>query len=140
WTAASEGIAFQILRADVDLDGALNFGHHVDGGEGSLASRVGIERTDADEAVDPAFALEIAIGEIARDVERRTANTGRVIAQLIDDLRLVTMPLSPPGVHAQKHLRPVTGFGAACTGLDSQVGGARVLGTAQHGLPLEIAS
>ena len=83
--------------------------------------------------------LQLTVGKIADHVQRGAANAGLVVAQLVDDLDLVAVPLGPAGVQAQEHLRPVARLGAAGARLDAQVGVAGVVGTAQHRLHLEIA-
>ena len=137
--AAAKGVALQVLRPHVDLDGALDLGHDIDGGERRLPAGVGIEGADAHEPVYAAFTLQMAISKIADHVQRGAANAGLVVAQLVDNFDLVAVPLGPAGVQAQEHLRPVARLGAAGAGLDAQVGVAGILGTAQHRLHLEVA-
>ena len=48
------------------------------------------------------------------------------------------MPLRPARVHAQEHLGPITGLGAARSRLDADIGVARIVRPAQHRLQFEV--
>src|SRR5438876_5998728 len=83
--AAAEGLAFQLVGADLDLDVAVDFGHDIHGGERRLPASVGVERADADQPMDARFALQMAVGVVANDAQGRAADTRFLIAQLIDE-------------------------------------------------------
>src|SRR5262249_2153624 len=66
--------------------------------------------------------LEVAVGVLAGDLERRRLDAGLVAREEVDDLDLVAAPLGPARVHAEQHLRPVLGLGAAGPGVDREDG------------------
>src|SRR5438876_11740257 len=103
--AGPKRISFQLVGADFNLNSAFDFGHHVDGCKRSVPPRIGIERTDADEAMDASFTLQMAISEVSDNMKRSATNTRFVVAQFIDDLSLTTMPLGPARIHSEEHLR-----------------------------------
>ena len=60
--AGAVGIDLEVDVADFDIDGVVDFWDDVDAAEGRVAPALGVEWGDADETVDPAFVLEVAVG------------------------------------------------------------------------------
>ena len=87
-----------------------------------MAAAGSIEGRDADQAVDAAFALQETEGVRARDAQGHALDAGFITGKIVQLLHGEMAPGSPAGVHAQQHLRPVLGFGAARTGVDLQDG------------------
>src|SRR5205823_13231564 len=111
---------------------------HVDRGQGGMSPLVGVERTDADEAVHAAFALQVPVSIITDDAQSGAADASLLVAQLVDQLRLKAVPLGPAGIEAQEHLRPIAGFGSSRARLNLEEGVAGVLRTAKHGPQFKI--
>jgi len=63
-----------------------------------LSAGVGIEGTDADEAVDAGFGLEIAECVIADDAQGGIADAGFFVAQFVEEFDLEAMSFGPAGV------------------------------------------
>ena len=125
--AAPEDVALQLVVAEHDVDRVVDLGQDVDRGERRLPLVGGAERADPDQAVDPRLALEVAVGVLALDVDRRRLDAGDVPLLAVDDLGLVPLRLGPHQVHAQEHLGPVARLGAAGPGVDRDVGVAVVV-------------
>ena len=126
FAAGAVGVDFEIVIADFDFDVFLSVGCDVDGGEGGVALFGGVEGGDADEAMDAAFGLEEAVGVFAHDFEGSGADADFVALHVVDDLDFAAVAFGPALVHAEEHVGPVAGFGAAGTGVDGEVGVAAV--------------
>src|SRR5262249_3095263 len=98
--SAAEGVAFQVFRAAVNLARDLDPRDHLDSREGGMAPCVGIKRTDADQAIDAGLALKMAVRVVADHAQCRTADAGFIIAQLVNDFRLVAVLLCPTAIKA----------------------------------------
>ena len=99
----------------------------------------GVERRDAHQPVDAGLALEVPVGVVAGDLEGRRLDPGLVAGQQVHDLDLVAAPLRPARVHAEQHLRPVLGLGAAGPGVDRDDGVLPVVLAREHDGQLELA-
>ena len=84
------------------------------------------------------LALEMAVGVLAGDLDRRRLDAGLLAGQQVDHLGLEARPLAPAQVHAHEHLRPVLRFGAAGAGMNGQDRGLGVVRARQHDLELEL--
>ncbi len=78
-----------------------------------------IERRDADEPVDAAFALEQPVRVVATDEERDRLEARLLGGRLLGDLCGKSLCVRPAQIHARKHLRPVGGVDAAGAGVVS---------------------
>lgn len=130
--AGAVGVDFEIVVADFNFDVFFGVGCDVDGGEGGMAFFGGVERGNADEAVNAAFGLKETIGVFAHDFEGSGADTDFITFHVIDDLHLAAVAFSPALVHAEEHVGPIAGFGAACSGVHGEVGVAAVERTRKH--------
>ena len=68
-----------------------------------------------------AFGLEVAVGVLAFDENRRRLDAGLLARMMVDHLDLEAVPLAPARVHAQQHLGPVLALGAAGAGIDLDI-------------------
>ena len=87
-----------------------------------MAARRAVIGADADEAVDAAFCLGIAIGALALDVQRRRLDPGLLARLIFDRLDLEAAPLGPAAIHAEQHFGPVLALGPARAGVDFEIG------------------
>ncbi len=131
-------VGAQVGGIDVDLDVVVDLGADEHRGERGMPAVVGIERRFAHQAVHADFGLQPAVGVIALDPEGGALDAGHVAAADFHQLGLPAAALAPAQVHAQQHLGPVLGFGAAGAGLDvdEAVGGVELAG--EHALELEL--
>ena len=72
------GIDAEVLLVDLDVDLVLDLGESVDGGERGVAARVGVERGDADEAVNAALGAHVAVHEFAGHFQHGALDAGFV--------------------------------------------------------------
>src|SRR5690606_8834251 len=93
--AGAHGVDLEVLLLDLDLDVVVDIRHDVDGREGGVAPRVGIEGADADEAVDAVPRLQKAVRERAADRDRRILDARLVAGLVVEDLGLETLLLAP---------------------------------------------
>ena len=78
----------QVLVGDLDLDVLVDLRRDVDRGERRVAPLRGVERRDADEAVDAHFALQVPVGVVADDVQRGALQPRLLAVLAVDQLRL----------------------------------------------------
>ncbi len=121
-TRGTVGVDLQVALVDVDLDPVVDHGEHPDAGEAGVPPRLAVEGRDAHQAVHAGFGLEPAIGVEADDLDRGRLDPGLLAAGLLDPLHLVAVLLGPAQVHAEQHLGPVLGLGAARPGIDLEEG------------------
>src|SRR5580658_7317164 len=98
---------------DLDLDVLVDLGDHVHGAERGVPPLVRVKGADPDEPVHAALGLGVAVGVLALDDERRLRDAGLVPRLDVLDLDLEAAALRPAVVHAQQHVAPVAGLGAA---------------------------
>ena len=67
----------------------------------------------------PALSLAIAVGEFASNNHGGTLDAGGFTRERVSHIHLPTARFGPALVHPQEHVRPVTGLGAARTGVDA---------------------
>ena len=112
-------------------------------GEARLAAVGLVERAEADEPVHAALGLEDPVRVLALDREGRRLQPGLLPRRGLDQLGLEPAVGGPALVHAQEHLGPVLGVGAALPGMDrdDRVAGV-VLAVEERRLlePVELAS
>ena len=96
-----------------------------------------VERRQPHEAVDAALRLQRAVGVLAAHAERRRLQARLLARARLEQLRRKAAVGSPPEVHAQHHLRPVLGVGAARAADDRDDGVAPVVLAVEERLLLE---
>ena len=73
------------------------------------------------------FALQIAVGVLTLDHDRRALETGLVAVEIVEHLEFKAVLVRPLHIHAVEHLRPVLRLGAARAGVERQNGVAVVV-------------
>ena len=136
--AGAVGVHAQVLLVDLDLDVVVDFGHDVQRGERRVPPLVGVERADAHQPVHAALGLQVAVGVRAGHEERDALDAGLLAGQVVEDAHLEPVLLAVAAVHAEQHLGPVAGLGAARARVQAQVGVVRVELPAQQGAHLEV--
>src|SRR3546814_16483066 len=102
------GVDLEVAFVDLDLDIVVDHRIDPDAREAGVAPRRAVVGRDADEAVNAAFGLGIAIGIFALHQHRRRFDA-RLFARLIfDELDLHPPLFGPPPIHALAHLIPET--------------------------------
>ena len=123
---------------DLDLDVVVDQRRDVDLGEAGVAARRGVEGRDPDQPVDAALGGEQPVGVLAAGDEGRRLQPGLLPRRGLLHLDLEAAPLGPAQVHAQQHLGPVLGVGAARAGVDRDDGVAGVVLAAEEPRLLEL--
>ena len=130
------GVDLEVALVDLDLETVVDHRIDPDAGETGVALGGAVERGDADQPVDAALGLGIAIGILALDLDRRGFDTGLIACLIIDHRDLVSAGLGPALVHAQQHFGPVLALGAAGAGVDFDIGVETVGFAGEQGLDL----
>ena len=133
----AEDVHAKLVVPDDHLD-VLDLRHDRDRREGRVPALGGVEGRDPHQPVDAGLALQVPVGVLAGDLERRRLDPGLVAGEHVDDLDLVAAPLRPAGVHAEEHLRPVLRLGAAGPGVDGEDGVLPVVIPGQDDRQLEV--
>ncbi len=128
-TARAVGVDAEVLVGDLDLDVLVDLRRHVHRRERRVPALCGIERRDPDQAMHTHLALQVPVGMIADDVERRALQTRLLAVLPVDQLRFPAAALHEAHVHAQEHLGPVLRFRSAGAGMDRE---PRVLGVVRR--------
>ena len=102
-------------------------GATVDARERGLAAVGLVERRQAHQPVDALLGLDDAVRVVALERERGRLDARLLARRRLDQLGLVAAVLGPAQVHAQQHLGPVLGVGAAGAGRDLHERGAAVV-------------
>ncbi|MNY40314.1 hypothetical protein D3C86_1750500 [compost metagenome] len=89
--------------------------------------------------MDALLGRHAAVGVGARHDDGRALDARFFTLGQIDQFDLVALGLGPAGVHAQEHLGPVLGVGAARAGVDRDDGRRLVVLAAEHLLHLPVA-
>lgn len=132
------GIDAQVGRVDLDLDVVVDFRRYEHRGERGVATVAGVERTLAHQAVHADLGAQPAEGVLALDVHGGALDAGDLALGQLDDSGVEAVLVGPAQVHAQQHVGPVLGLGAAGAGLDVQVGVVRVHLAAEHAAELQL--
>jgi len=103
-----------------------------------MATVVRVERRLAHQPVHAGLGLEPAVGEVTLDPQRGRLDPGHFAAAGFHQLGLPAARLAPAQVHAQQHLGPILGLGAAGTGLDVDEGIGSVHLAGEHALEFQL--
>ena len=136
-TGGAVGVGAQIGRIDVDLDVVVDFRRGEHRGERGVATVAGVERTLAHQTVHADFGAQPAEGVLALDMHGGALDAGDFASGQFHDGGFETVLVGPAQVHAQQHVGPVLGLGAAGTGLDVEVGVVGVHLAAEHAAELQ---
>ena len=130
----AEGVHPDLVPVEFDLDVALHLGQDLDESERRVTALLRVEGADADEPVNASFGLEEAVGRPTIDRNGHALHAGLLALGLVEDLGGEAVPLGPAQIHAQQHLGPVCGLGAAGAGAYRQQGVAAVVLAAEEQL------
>lgn len=125
--ARPEGIPLEIIGPDLYFDTVIDQWVHEDGGKGGHPLPLGVEWTDAHEAMYPIFSFEHAVGILPVDLNLRAFDTGDIACLAVEFGNFIPVFLAPHEIHAKEHLGPVTTFRSAGTGIDLQDTGQFIL-------------
>src|SRR3546814_7973564 len=89
-----------VCSSDLDLDIVVDHGIDPDAGEAGVAARGAVIRADADEAMDAAFGLGVAIRILALEQQRRGFDPRLFARMLVDQFDLHAVAFGPARVHA----------------------------------------
>ena len=127
------------LLVPVDLD--LNLLHirlHIDRSEARFPFALGTERGDTHQPVHPGLARQVPKCVGTLDQQAARLNAGALPISHSEFLELILITLEVSQIHAQKHLRPVTGIVTAGAGLDVEKTVPLVLGPGEQGEQLDL--
>jgi hypothetical protein len=135
--AGAVGVDLEVLVVDLDARAVVDHWGDLDPGERGLAAVRGVEGRQAHEPVDALLGRVEAVGVLAAHAEG-----GRLDARLLPRARLQELYvepalLGPAHLHAQHHLRPVLGVGAAGARVDGDERVAPVVGPGEQPLLLQ---
>ena len=136
--AGPKHVFADVLVADVDRDLFADLRGNVHGGEAGLPLAFGVERADADQAVDARLALEVSVGQRAADGDGGAVDARLFVVLAVQQRGLVIVVLGPGQIHPQQHFRPIVGVGAAVAGIDRQQGGVGIQRAAEQGLEFRL--
>ncbi len=131
-TPGTKGVDPKIRWRNVHINILINLGNHIDTGKTRMAPFVGIKRRNPNQPMDATLCFAEPIGIVALDHQTDTLHPRRFPRQDFGDLRLISPLLAPPLIHAQQHIRPVTGFRASRPGIDAQNTALGVMGSGQQ--------
>ena len=77
-----------------------------------------VERRNSHQPVHPNLAGQIAKRILANHRKCRRLDSGFFSGLVVVHLRLKSLPLGPPQIHAKQHLSPILRFGAPCSGMN----------------------
>ena len=117
---AAVGVDAQLVRPDVDLGLGLDLRGRIDEREGGLTAFLEIERRDPHEAMGPPLVLQVPVGVVAIDRERRALEARLFTRRALEDLGAESAPLGPAQVHPYEHLGPIGRVRAAHAGADGE--------------------
>ena len=112
-SAGSKGIPIDVCHVHLNIDGVVDQGVDVHADKGRVAARVRIKRTNANQAVNPVLAFEVAKYKFSLDLEGHGLNPGNFALLKVELAHLVAISFGPAQVHAHQHSGPVAGFGSA---------------------------
>lgn len=136
--AGTVGVHLQILVQNLNTDGIGNLRRSVQGGKGSMPLTGGIKGRNAHQAVDAAFILQITVSILSIHLQGHGTDAGVIPVRAFQISHGKAAALTPADVHAHQHGRPVTGFRAACPGVNGHITGSLVLRAVQQGQQLKI--
>ena len=103
-----------------------------------MAAVARVERGFPHQAMHAGFGPQPAVGIGTVDLDRGALDAGDFAGALVDHGGRESAAIRPAQVHAQQHLRPVLGLGAARAGLDVQERATRIHLAGKHAHQLEL--
>ncbi len=120
-SSARRHTSFASVWVYLDVDIVVDLGIDPDGCKAGVAPGRAVVGADPHQPVDTALGLEVAIGILTLDQQRRRFDAGLLARVVIDQLDLHPVAFAPAGVHPLQHFGPVLAFGAAGPGVDLDV-------------------
>jgi hypothetical protein len=114
------GVDSQVSLVQIHLHRVVDLRYRRDAGEGGVPAGLGVEGRDPNQAVHALLGVEIPVGVLSRDTDGGAPDSSFLPLLKVQDLGLQPAALGPAQVHAQQHLRPVTGIGAAGPRVDRE--------------------
>ena len=139
FAAAPIGVNLDFGRVDFDRGGVGQLGHHIHAGKRRVASFVGVERRNSDEAVDSALGGQVAEGVFARHPQGHRFDADFVPVLDVDNRNAESAAFRPALIHTQKHVGPIAGLGSSRSGLDAEEGVGCVARPGKEHLQLKLA-
>src|SRR4051794_6512740 len=130
-------VDLEVVVLDRDVADLVDDRRHLDAREGRLAAVGRVEGRQPDEPVHPRLGVEETVGVLPRGAEGRRLDAGLFPRAGLEQLDREPAALGPPHEHAQHHLGPVLGVGAARAGVDRDERIARVVAAGEQPLLLE---
>ena len=131
-TTSSVGINTDIIRLDFNFRIVLNFRHNIAGRKRGLPSACAVEGRHTHQTVNPLLGFQIAIGIFAVHLNGNGFQSGFIAVQHIQYLNLEAFLLRPSGIHAEKHICPVTRLCAARPCMQGNNGIVAVIFAIEH--------
>src|SRR2546428_11885034 len=95
----------EVLLVDGNLDPVVVVGADVDGGEGRVAARRGVEGRDSDQAVGAAVRPPVTVGVLAFDIESGRLDPGLLPFLILHGSGAGPLPLRPSLAHSVEPLQ-----------------------------------
>ena len=131
-------VDLEVVILDAHVCDLIHHRRDLHPGEAGVPAMGGVEGRQADQTVNPLLAGVQPVGVLASDQERRGLDPRLLPRRDLQQLHSEPALLSPAHLHAQQHLRPVLGVGAARAGIDGDQRVARVVATGEHALLLQL--
>lgn len=122
---------------DFDFFRVFDFGRDIDRGKTSLSFPFRVEGADPDKPVHSRLAFEVAISHRPANGEGGRVNPSLEIVLAIEKFCGIVVGLCPVEIHAEHHLSPVVGVGAAVSGVDRHDRACRIMRTIQKGFQFQ---
>ena len=103
---------------DLDLNAVINEWIHINTRKTCMPFRIAVKRRNTNQTMDAIFTLQPTKSEFSFYFEGDCFYPCYISVLEIEFFYFIAVFLSPHQIHAHKHLRPVTAFGASCSGSD----------------------
>ncbi len=136
--AGAVDVDAQVRRIDFHPHVVIHFRGDEYGGEGGMAPVARIEGRFTHQPVHADLGAQPTEGIVAVELDGCALDARHLAWGDLDQLGPETPSLPPPQVHAQQHLGPILGLGAAGPGLDIQEGVVGVHLSGEHAPELQL--
>ena len=127
----------QVFRANVDLNGVVDFRRNINAGKRSMPPLRRIERRNPHQPMHSRFARQKTKGILTRDGEGSRFDARLIPILVVVHLGLIAILLRPAQVHAHQHLSPVLAFRPAGARMHGNNGVQRIGLAREHRLGLK---
>ena len=136
--SSAVGVDAKILLVDLHHYLVAHIGNHGKRSKARVPALLRVEGRDPDQPVDADLAAQMTVGVVALDGEGDPFDAGLLAGLHVEQLGLVVALLAPAQVHAEQHLGPVAGLGAAGARVDRHDRAARVVLARQQAAQLRL--